>query len=64
MVVCVNQYFGDMGMFSYKVVYVMSTSFAIALRTPILAGAWPGGAKVRSSPKLAQPVNPTAVAGE
>jgi hypothetical protein len=40
MVVCVNQYFGDMGTFSYKVVYVMSTSFAIALRMPILSGVW------------------------
>jgi len=64
MVVCVNQYFGDMGMFSYKVVYVMSTSFAIALRTPILAGAWPSPGKVRSAAKLAQPVSPTPAAGE
>jgi hypothetical protein len=40
MVVCVNQYFGDMGMFSYKVVYIMSTSFAIALRLPIMSGVW------------------------
>lgn len=64
MVVCVNQYFGDMGMFSYKVVYVMSTSFAIALRTPILAGAWPSGARVRTPTELAQPVNPTAATGE
>ena len=41
MIVCVNQYFGDMGLFSYKVVYIMSTSYAIALRMPILAGVWP-----------------------
>jgi O-Antigen ligase len=41
MIVCVNQYFGDMGLFSYKVVYIMSTSYAIALRMPILSGVWP-----------------------
>ncbi len=46
MVVCVNQYFGDMGTFSYKVVYIMSASFAIALRMPILSGVWPAGVKV------------------
>jgi hypothetical protein len=46
MLVCVNQYFGDMGTFSYKVVYVMATSYAIALRSPIMAGVWPAGARV------------------
>jgi hypothetical protein len=45
MLVCVNQYFGDMGTFSYKVVYVMATSYAIALRSPILAGVWAASAK-------------------
>jgi hypothetical protein len=49
MIVCVNQYFGDMGLFSYKVVYIMSTSYAIALRMPIHSGVWPvaGGAAAR-----------------
>jgi hypothetical protein len=43
MVVVVNQYFGDMGLFSYKVVYTLATSYAIALRSPILCGVWPAG---------------------
>jgi hypothetical protein len=56
MVVCVNQYFGDMGWFSYKVVYVMSTSFAIALRSPIAAGVWnAAGAKVARKSATREP---------
>ena len=56
MVVCVNQYFGDMGTFSYKVVYIMSTSFAIALRMPILSGAWAAaGVKVQRPAQAAAP---------
>jgi hypothetical protein len=62
MVVCVNQYFGDMGIFSYKVVYVMSTSFAIALRLPILAGAWPSPVRSRAKAKLEQPATASASA--
>ncbi len=58
MIVCVNQYFGDMGMFSFKTVYIMSTSFAIALRMPILSGVWAGAgarlARKAPSPEEAQ----------
>lgn len=43
MVVCVNQYFGDMGLFSFKAVYILAASYAIALRTPIMVDAWPAG---------------------
>jgi O-Antigen ligase len=57
MVVCVNQYFGDMGIFSYKVVYIMSASYAIALRMPVLSGVWAeAGVKAtqRARPRRAQ----------
>ena len=54
MIVCVNQYFGDMGFFQYKVVYVLATSYAIALRQPVLCGAWPAG-RVSAPRKLEVP---------
>ncbi len=63
MVVCVNQYFGDMGFFSVKVVYMMSASFAIALRMPITSGVWSAAGataprKLRSQPQPARPEAP------
>jgi hypothetical protein len=61
MVVCVNQYFGDMGLFSYKAVYVMGASYAIALRTPILADAWPAGARSKAAGQ--PPAQPPAARG-
>jgi hypothetical protein len=41
LVVCANQYFGDMGVQFPKAVYMLSVSYALALRLPILVGAWP-----------------------
>jgi hypothetical protein len=40
MVVCANQLYGDMGIFSAKAMYVMAVSYAMALRLPGLAGVW------------------------
>jgi len=40
MIVCANQMYGDMGIFSIKTQYVLAASFAVALRVPIVAGAW------------------------
>ena len=41
LVVCANQYYGDMGIVYLRAVYMLSLSYALALRLPILAGAWP-----------------------
>ena len=41
LVVCANQYYGDMGIVYPRAVYMLSLSYALALRLPILAGAWP-----------------------
>ena len=39
---CVNQMFGDMGIFSPVTMYTMGISWAAALRIPAEAGVWPG----------------------
>jgi hypothetical protein len=41
LVVCANQFYGDMGITFPKSVYLLSIGYAAALRLPILAGAWP-----------------------
>lgn len=41
MLICANQYFGDMGIFFTKSTYILAGSYAIALRLPIEAGVWP-----------------------
>lgn len=41
LVVCANQFYGDMGIYFTKPIYMMSISYALALRLPILVGAWP-----------------------
>jgi hypothetical protein len=40
MIVCVNQMYGDMGLFSYKTLYVLAASYAMAMRLPTVAGVW------------------------
>ncbi len=44
LVVCANQLYGDMGLFSPSVMYVVAVSYAIALRLPTTAGVWTGRA--------------------
>jgi hypothetical protein len=39
-VVCANQLYGDMGMFFLEPMYVLSISYAIALRLPRVSGVW------------------------
>lgn len=39
-VVCANQYYGDMGSYYAKPVYMLSLSYALALRIPLVTGAW------------------------
>ena len=49
LVVCANQYYGDMGIYYLKGVYMLAFSYAIALRLPIAAGVWPVKGKRRTS---------------
>jgi hypothetical protein len=47
MVVCANQMFGDMGVFSLRTMYLLAATYAVALRLPAVAGVW-DAAKARS----------------
>ena len=38
LIVCVNQFYGDMGIFFFKPMYVVGVSCAIAMRLPVLTG--------------------------
>jgi hypothetical protein len=54
---CVNQMFGDMGIFSWTTMYLMSVVWAAALRIPIEAGVWgPGAARTNGTREPAPPV--------
>jgi hypothetical protein len=53
-VTCTNQMFGDMGIFSWVNMYMMSMCWAAALRVPIEADVWPGNGA---------PAAPVAVGG-
>ena len=39
-VVCGNQFYGDMGLFFFKPMYFLAISYAIALRLPCATGVW------------------------
>ena len=39
-IVCLNQLYGDMGIFSLKPMYTIAVSYAMALRLPVNAGVW------------------------
>jgi hypothetical protein len=41
LVACANQYYGDMGITYPRSVYMLAMSYAIALRLPVMTGAWP-----------------------
>ena len=58
LVVCANQFYGDMGITYGKCVYILAMGYAIALRLPLSAGVWP--APTRSRP---QPAPPRAAPG-
>jgi hypothetical protein len=45
-----NQMFGDMGIFSQTTMYMLSCVWGAALKVPIEAGAWPGGARAAPAP--------------
>jgi hypothetical protein len=42
-VACADQWYGDMGSFSFVTMYTLATCFAAALRVPAVSGVWPGG---------------------
>jgi hypothetical protein len=44
MIIVANQMFGDMGLFSPCAMYLLSASYAAAMRIPIVAGTWPAPA--------------------
>ena len=51
LVVCANQFYGDMGIYYAKSVYMLALSYAIALRLPVMTGVWPGPKRVRRVPE-------------
>jgi hypothetical protein len=56
MIVCGNQMYGDMGVFSLRTMYLLASTYAVALRIPPIAGTWTTTAKPR-------PPQPAPVAG-
>jgi hypothetical protein len=42
-VACADQWYGDMGSFSFVTMYTLATCLASALRVPAAAGVWPTG---------------------
>jgi hypothetical protein len=42
LLVCANQYYGDMGIYYVKSVYFLAFCYGLSMRIPILAGSWPG----------------------
>jgi hypothetical protein len=54
LIVCANQFYGDMGLFTQQSVYVMAISYAIALRMPQVAGVWGAPA---TKPKAAKRID-------
>jgi len=44
-VVCLNQLYGDMGIFFFKPMYFLAISFAMAMRLPLVANVWGTPAK-------------------
>jgi hypothetical protein len=45
LVACVDQWYGDMGSFTFLTVYTLVPSLGVALRVPIAAGVWSNSAK-------------------
>jgi hypothetical protein len=60
LVVCANQFYGDMGIIYPKAVYMMTFSYALALRLPLLVGAWPGPASAAGPAGPARPAESQA----
>jgi ABC-type multidrug transport system permease subunit len=50
MIVCGNQMYGDMGIFSLRTMYLLATTYAVALRLPIVGGVWQAPPRAASTP--------------
>jgi hypothetical protein len=50
-VVCLNQLYGDMGIFFFKPMYFLAISFAMAMRLPLVANVW--GTPARAPARVA-----------
>jgi hypothetical protein len=50
MIVCGNQMYGDMGIFSLRTMYVLATTYAVAMKLPIVSGVWQAPAGAPASP--------------
>jgi hypothetical protein len=53
MIVCGNQMYGDMGIFSLRTMYLLATTYAVAMRLPIVSGVWQGPAGPSAGPPRA-----------
>jgi len=64
LLVCAFQYYGDMGIYYPKSVYMLALSYSVALRLPILAGAWPApkGMRRKAQAPLREPIAVAPVA--
>jgi hypothetical protein len=63
LVVCANQLYGDMGIFSHKTMYTMAVSYAIVLKMPRFAGVWdvqPAALPARSAGRGARSAWPSS----
>jgi hypothetical protein len=47
LLVCANQFYGDMGIYYAKSVYILALGYASALRLPLFAEVWPAPKGVR-----------------
>jgi O-Antigen ligase len=54
-VICANQMYGDMGIFSGTTMYIVAIGFGIALRLPVEAGVWGAAVQPRRAPVAPQP---------
>jgi hypothetical protein len=59
LLVCANQYYGDMGIYYAKGVYFLAFGYGLCMRIPAVAGVWPAGLpqkKARPDPGPGLPI--------
>lgn len=56
LVSCADQWYGDMGSFSFVTMYTLSSTMAMGLRLPIAAGVWSNRGVARRAAPAAEPV--------
>ncbi len=60
LVVCANQFYGDMGIYYAKSMYILAIGYALALRLPLLAEVWPVPRIAPKQPAASAPVRRAA----